>query len=59
MLLRGLCLCNYNNIREVLQIKPMTEGYDDRSLQTIPLKAMYRKKHYKRYSFAVISIRFR
>ena len=44
MLLRGLCLCNYNHISEVLQIKPMTEGYDDRSLQTISLKTMYRQK---------------
>ena len=44
LLLRGLCLYNYNHICEVLQIKPMTERYDDCSLQTIPLKTMYQKK---------------
>ena len=33
-------LYNYNHICEVLQIKPMTERYDDRSLQSIPLKTM-------------------
>ena len=44
MLLWGLCSYNNNHTCEVLQIKPMTEGYDDRSLQTIPLKTMYQKK---------------
>ena len=38
MLLGRLCLHNYNQICYVLQIKAMTEGYDDRSPQTIPLK---------------------
>ena len=38
MLLRGLCLYNFNQICDVLQIKTMTERYDDRSPQTIPLK---------------------
>ena len=38
MLLRGLYLYNYNQICDVLQIKTMTERYDDRSPQTIPLK---------------------
>ena len=38
MLLGRLCLYNYNQICYVLQIKTMTEGYDDRSPQTIPLK---------------------
>ena len=41
MLLQGLCVYNYNQICEVLQIKTMTEGYDDHSPQTIPLKTMY------------------
>ena len=49
---------NYKHICEVLQIKPMIEGYDDRSQQTIPLKTMY-LKNYKRYSFAVFNIRFK
>ena len=40
------------------QIKPMTEGYDDSSPQTISLKTMY-LKNYKRYSFAVFNIRFK
>ena len=30
MLLQGLCVNNYNHKCEVLQIKTMTEGYDDR-----------------------------
>ena len=38
MLLGRLCLHNYNQICYVLQIKAMTEGYDYRSPQTIPLK---------------------
>ena len=38
MLLRGLCLYNFNQICDVLRIKTMTERYDDRSPQTIPLK---------------------
>ena len=38
MLLGRLCLHNYNQTCYVLQIKAMTEGYDDRSPQTIPLK---------------------
>ena len=41
MLLQGLCVYNYNQICEVLKIKSMTEGYDDHSPQTIPLKTMY------------------
>ena len=41
MLLQGLCVKNYNQICEVLKIKTMTEGYDDHSPQTIPLKTMY------------------
>ena len=32
---------NYNQICEVLKIKTMTDGYDDHSPQTIPLKTMY------------------
>ena len=44
MLLQGLCVYNYNHICEVLQIKTMTERYDDRSPQTILLKTMYLKK---------------
>ena len=45
MLLQGLCVYNYNHICEVLQIKTMTEAYDDRSAQTvILLKTMYLKK---------------
>ena len=31
MLLQGLCVYNYKDKCEVLQIKTMTEGYDDRS----------------------------
>ena len=31
MLLQGSCVYNYNHKCEVLQIKTMTEGYDDRS----------------------------
>ena len=49
---------NYKHNCEVLQIKPMSEGYDDRSPETIPLKTMY-LKNYKRYSFADFSIRFK
>ena len=44
MLLQGLCVYNYNQICEVLKIKTMTEGYDDHSPQTIPLKTMHQKK---------------
>ena len=44
MLLQGLCVYNYKHKCEVLQIKSMTEGYDDRSPQTILLKTMYLKK---------------
>ena len=45
MLLQGLSVyINYNHICEVLQIKTMTEGYDDRSPQTILLKTTYLKK---------------
>ena len=38
MLLQGICVYNYNQICDVLQIKTMTERYDDRSPQTISLK---------------------
>ena len=31
---------NYKHKCEVLQIKPITEGYDDSSPETIPLKTM-------------------
>ena len=44
MLLQGLCVYNYNQICEVLKIKTMTEGYDDHSPKTIPLKTMHQKK---------------
>ena len=49
---------NCKHICEVLPIKPMTEGYNDRSPQTIPLKTMY-LKNYTRYSFAVFNIRLK
>ena len=38
MLLQRLCVYNYNQICDVLQIKTMTERYDDRSPETISLK---------------------
>ena len=38
MLLQGLCVYNYTQICDVLQIKTMTERYDDRSPETISLK---------------------